>query len=479
MISRIHKYIHWRWNSEGGYREFFLIAFPLILSTSSWSIQHFIDRMFLTWYSPATVAAAMPAGMLNFTIMSLFLGTVGYVDTFVAQYYGAKMNKNIGPVIWQGVYLSFIGSLVLLVTIPFAGNIFSFFGHTKEIAELETSYYRILCLGAFPAIASSALAGFYAGRGQTWIIMWVNIVATALTLFFDYILIFGRWGFPELGIKGAAIANVISGIAMFTIYLAAISKTSNALNYDTLKFKPNLALLKRIMKFGFPNGLQFLLDLSGFTAFIMIIGKLGTDNLAATNIAFNINTIAFMPMIGCGIAVSILVGQYLGMNKPEAAARSAYSGFHLTILYMFSIAFLYFFFPMIFIYPFARGSSRAEIETMIPIITHLLKFVAIYSIFDTMNMVFASAIKGAGDTKFVMYMLFFLSVFFLIIPSYLAVFVFDKGLYYAWAIASFYFSLLGFVFYFRFLQGKWKTMRVIECSDISCIHTNHPEVPAK
>ena len=479
MLAKIRAHINWRWNCEGGYKEFFLIAFPLILSTSSWSIEHFIDRMFLTWYSPQSVAASMPAGMLNFTLMSLFLGTVGYVDTFVAQYYGAKMDKNIGPAVWQGVYLSLIGSLVLLLTIPFAGNIFSFFRHTKEVAGLETSYYRILCLGAFPAIASSAMAGFYAGRGQTLIVMWVNITSTVITILFDYILIFGRWGFPELGIKGAAIANVISGIAMFVIYLAAISKTANITKYDTLKFKPNAILLKRILKFGFPNGIQFFLDLTGFTVFIMIVGKLGTDNLAATNIAFNINTIAFMPMIGCGIAVSVLVGQYLGKDKPDSAARSAYSGFHLTIFYMFSIAFLYFFFPMIFIYPFARGSSHAEIEHMIPVITHLLKFVAIYSIFDTMNMVFASAIKGAGDTKFVMYTLFFLSVFFLIIPSYFAVYVFNKGLYYAWAIASLYFSLLGFVFYFRFLQGKWKSMRVIECADISCIHTDHPEVPAK
>lgn len=479
MLNKIRSYINYRWNCEGGYKEFFFIAFPLILSTSSWSIEHFIDRMFLTWYSPESVAAAMPAGMLNFTISSLFLGTVGYVDTFVAQYHGAKMDKNIGPVIWQGVYLSLLGSLVLLVTVPFAGNIFSFFGHTKEVIRLETVYYQILCLGAFPVIASSSLAGFYAGRGHTWIVMWVNFAATFITILFDYLLIFGKWGFPELGIKGAAIANVLSGISMFVIYLVSISKTINITNYDTLKFKPDIKILKRIFKFGFPNGIQFLLDLTGFTAFIMIIGRLGTDNLAATNIAFNINTIAFMPMIGCGIAVSVLVGQYLGKDRPDFAARSAYSGFHLTIFYMFSIAFLYFFFPKLFIFPFARGSSQAEIENMIPVITHLLKFVAIYYIFDTMNMVFASAIKGAGDTKFVMYVLFFLSLFVLVIPVYMAVFVFNKGLYFAWAIASIYFSLLGFVFYFRFLQGKWKNMRVIECTDISCMHTKHPEVPVK
>ncbi|MCB4791072.1 MAG: MATE family efflux transporter [Elusimicrobia bacterium] len=475
MITKIQKYINWRWNCEGGYKEFLFIAFPLILSTSSWSLEHFIDRMFLTWYSPATVAAAMPSGMLNFIIISLFLGTVGYVDTFVAQYYGAKMDKDIGPIVWQGVYLSIIGSLVLALTIPFAGNIFALFGHTNEIRDLETSYYRILCFGAFPVIASSALAGFYAGRGKTWIIMWVNFISTLICIVFDYILIFGKYGFPELGINGAAISNVIAGTVGFLIYLVAISKTTNIAKYNTLSIKPSLQIIKRIFKFGFPNGVQFLLDMAGFTTFVMIVGKLGTDNLAATNIALNINSIAFMPIIGCGIAVSILVGKYIGMNKADFASRSAYSGFHLTILYIFTIASLFYFFPNIFILPFTKGSNPKEIEAMIPTITFLLKFVAVYSIFDAMSTIFASAIKGAGDTKFVMYMLFFVSFFVLVIPSYLVVFIFGKGLYYAWAIASIYVSVLGIAFYLRFLQGKWKSMSVIESKNIDRLHANIPE----
>ena len=78
-----------RWTAPGGYREFLVIAFPMILSTATWSVQHFIDRVFLTWYSTDALAASLPAGMTNFVIVSLFLGTAGYVNTFVAQYVGA------------------------------------------------------------------------------------------------------------------------------------------------------------------------------------------------------------------------------------------------------------------------------------------------------------------------------------------------------------------------------------------------------
>ncbi len=89
MPSRLIRYIRTRRSAESGYREVLAVAFPLIMSTGAWSIQHFVDRMFLTWYSPETVAASMPAGMLNFVVMSLFIGTASYVGTFVAQYYGA------------------------------------------------------------------------------------------------------------------------------------------------------------------------------------------------------------------------------------------------------------------------------------------------------------------------------------------------------------------------------------------------------
>ena len=171
-----------KWNREAGYREVLVIAIPLILSTASWSVQHFVDRMFLAWYSPETIAAAMPAGMVNFTMVSIFMGTAGYVNTFVAQYYGAKRFHRIGPALWQGVYMSLIGGLLILMAIPFAGSVFSLVGHSPQIQQHEVEYFRILCAGGFFYIASFALSGFFSGRGKTWPVMWVNVFTTAVNL---------------------------------------------------------------------------------------------------------------------------------------------------------------------------------------------------------------------------------------------------------------------------------------------------------
>ncbi len=161
----------------------------------------------------------MPAGMLNFTIMSLFIGTASYVGTFVAQYYGAGIYKKIGPSIWQGMYIAIIGGIVHLALIPLAPSIFAFFKHAPLVQKNEIIYFQVLCLGAVPAIASSAMGGFFSGLGKTWTILWVNLFETIVNVVLDYAMIFGKWGFPEMGMKGAAIATVIAGCFAFVVYI--------------------------------------------------------------------------------------------------------------------------------------------------------------------------------------------------------------------------------------------------------------------
>ncbi len=455
-----------RWDGEGGYRQFLAIAFPLILSTGALSVQHFVDRMFLSWYSSEAIAAAMPAGMLNFCIMSLFIGTAGYVNTFVAQYFGANRKNRIGPALWQGMYVSALGGIAVMLLIPFSEAIFRFVGHDAAIQKLEAAYFTILCLGAGPMIASTALSCFFSGRGRTWPVMWVNILATAVNLLLDYVLVFGVWGFPEMGIRGAGIATVLAGLFSFLAYIPLVLRPLHDETYQTVRgWRFEKALFFRLLQYGFPSGVQFFLDISGFTVFILLIGHLGTASLAATNIAFNISTLSFLPMIGSGIAVSVLVGQYLGRNLPDMANKSVYSAFHLTFAYMSLFALAYLFIPELFVLPFAAGADVKEFAEIHHLTVLLLRFVAVYSVFDTMNLVFASAIKGAGDTRYVMFAIIVTSTLVLVAPTYLGVVVMGWGLMASWINVSAYVIILSIIFFFRFLGGRWKSMRVIEMSD--------------
>jgi MATE family multidrug resistance protein len=451
-----------RWQAEGGYRELLRLAFPLILSTGSWSLQHFVDRMFLAWYSPESLAASTPAGILNFTLMSPFIGTAGYVSTFVAQYHGAGRPERVGPVVWQGIYISLLGAVVMAALAPLAGPIFAAVGHAPEIRRQEAAYFAILCLGAFPGIACAALAGFFSGRGETWPVMWVNLLGTAVNIVLDYLLIFGSGPFPELGIAGAAIATNASVVVSLLAYAALVGRPAYARRFGTRRWRPDPLLFGRILRFGAPSGIQFFIDMAGFTAFLLIVGRLGTVNLAATNIALNINTLAFMPMIGLGMAVTVLVGQYLGRNDPRLAERCTISGLHVTLVYMCSLALLYALAPGLFRAPDALHADAGAYPAIRDLAVVLLRFVAVYSVFDVLTIVFAAALKGAGDTRFVMYMIAGLSLGVLTLPSYLAIVVAGAGVLTAWGIATTYVSALGLAFYLRFRGGRWQRMRVIE-----------------
>ena len=455
-----------RWQEQGGYRHLLKVAIPLVLSTGSTSILHFIDRMFLTWYSPNSIAAAMPASVVNFTIMSLFIGTTSYVSTFVAQYSGAKRLHKIGPSLWQGLYIAVFGGAILFALSFASGPLFRFVGHDPAIQVEEVAYFSILSKGAIFQIAAVAFAGFFSGRGQTWPIMWINVVMTAVNLGLDYPFIFGKLGLPEMGIHGAAYATVISGAVACALYCMLIFKGQYNDRYRTRSgWRLDRDLFRRMLKYGLPSGTQFFIDISGFSIFFLLIGRIGAAELAATSITFNINSLAFLPMMGMGVAVSVTVGQFQGQNRPDLAQRSVFNSTHIAFLYMALIASTYIFLPEMYIGLFASRADPSQFEPLRRFIMVMLRFVAVYTLLDTLTVVFASALKGAGDTKFVMLMILFLSVGVLTVPILLAMLVFKAGIYIAWYILSIYIAGLGLSFLFRFLTGKWRSMRVIESTE--------------
>ena len=458
LVSGIRR----RWHSEGGYRQVLAMAIPLIFSTGSWGLQGFISRMFLTWHSPESLAAALPAGMVNQAILSIFIATASYVSTFVAQYHGAGQDDRVGRVVWQAVPIALFAGLVNLALIPAAPAFFRWVGHVPAVQTEEVTLFRILCLGAFPVVMFNAFSGMLSGLGKTTPVMVVTLAATGVNILLDYLLIFGNWGFPALGIAGAGWASVAAGCVQFAAYGIIVFRRRYRQPYRTLSWRPNAKALWALLRFGLPSGVQFFVDMLGFTAFILLVGRLGRNELAATNLAFNVNTIAFMPMIGIGITVSVLVGQALGRNDPTLARASVRSAFGLTALYMGIVAALFILVPRLFILPFAAASDPEEFGAIADLTVVLLRFVAIYTLFDALNIIFSSAIKGAGDTRFVMWMILCLSLGILVLPSFVAISLLSAGVYVCWTIASLYVISLGVAFFLRYRNGKWEGMRVIE-----------------
>ncbi len=315
-----------RWDGPGGYSEVLRVAFPLILSSSALTLQMFVDRVFLMWYNQNAMAAGMQAGIANFTFVALFMGTASYANTFVAQYYGAGQKDRIGASVWQAIHFSIGAGLLMMLLALASRSIFTLIGHAPQLREYEISYFKIMCFCALPSLVGASISCFYTGRGKTWTVLWVNLVGNVVNIILDYCLVFGKFGFPEMGIKGAALATVIAASAAAGVFLVIFFSPKNRRNYNTLLgFKLDLDLFKRLIRFGLPNGIHFMLDVSAFMMFMIFVGNIDEVALAATTMVFQLNMLAFVPMTGMGMAVNILVGQYLGANKPDLATRSTWS----------------------------------------------------------------------------------------------------------------------------------------------------------
>ncbi len=450
------------WDRPAGFREALAVAFPLVISTSSWTLMQFIDRMFLLWYSPQAMAASFPAGMLNLEVVVFFMGLASYVNTFVAQYHGAGRPQRIGLVTWQGVWLGVLTFPLIMATIPLAEPIFNWAGHPADVVPLEVIYYRIMSYGASSIVISAALSSFFTGRGHVWTVMVVDTIAALINVVLDYAWIFGHWGFPEWGMDGAAWATVVALWAKTGIYLALMMRRDNRTRYGVISgMRFDWPLTWRLLRFGSPHGLQFVLDLGTFTTFLLVVGRLGALELTASNLAFNINNLAFMPIWGCGIAVMTMVGQHLGEDRPELAARATWSTFWLATAYTLAMGAVYVLFPDWFLGPY-RGEMDAETFRQLRELTVvLLWFVAGYCVFDMANVIFVCAIKGAGDTWFVFYTSASLAV--LMVAATWGGVVWGGGrLMFAWSALLLWILAMGVVYGARFVQGRWKTMRVIE-----------------
>jgi MATE family multidrug resistance protein len=203
------------------------------------------------------------------------------------------------------------------------------------------------------------------------------------------------------------------------------------------------------------------LEVLAFSAFLLFVGRLGTADLAASSIACTLNLFAYLPMMGIGQAIEVLVGQYLGGNRPEEAERATWIGLRFSVGFTLLVAAAYAFIPGWLALPFRTRDDPAGWAEVIERVPLLLRFVALYCLFDSVNLVFSFALRGAGDTRFVTAAAVGISWPVMVLPSW-AAWHYDWGLYWAWGFASGYIILLSAVLAARFLQGRWKSMRVIE-----------------
>ncbi|MCP4755581.1 MAG: MATE family efflux transporter, partial [Proteobacteria bacterium] len=317
---------------DGSFGEILRVTLPLVAATASHTILTFTDRVFLSWYSPTAIAAAVPASILSFTFTCFFLGTGQYVNVLIAQFFGAKQNEDLARSLWQGIYFTLLSAVIIILFIPLGFFIIEHSGHSPAVIAEEKAYFGILMFGGGFIVMGAVLSSFFSGRSLTKVVMYLSVMGAAINIVLNYVLIFGKLGFPGMGIRGAGIATITaSGVVVFSyVVLILIGKDRHQFPVTRL-IGFNKRIFLKLIRFGVPNGFQFFIDLATFSAFIFLIGLQGDAILAASNIVLSVNMLAFMPMLGIGQATSILVGQYMGRKKPDIGISVTYRSLKLAV----------------------------------------------------------------------------------------------------------------------------------------------------
>ena len=446
----------------GGSRELLTLAAPLIVSQSFMTVQVFLDTLLLSWHDPHEMAASFPAVMWFWLALGFLQVAAGYTATFVAQYTGAGRPHRVGPAVWQGIHFALGTGLLFVALVPGAPFLIGVGGHSPALQELEVKYLRCLAFAGMPMLVMAAANGFFSGRGQTWTVLGIEAFGTTVNVLLALALIFGRAGFPEMGIEGAGWATVAGSWASALLAVALFVRRTFRREFATLAgWRPERELFMRLLRYGGPAGMQVFLDVLVFHLFTQMVGRLGEAAMGATTLTVRLNMVAFLPMIGLGQAVSILVGQRLGGNRADLAEKSTYTGLRWAFAYMGLIALIYLTMPRLLVSVFEGNRSAENFAEVAEIVPTLLICVAVYSLADAVSLTFAFALRGAGDTWFVSMLTFSLAWPIMVVPTFLVVWA-GASVYWPWAFATAHIVAMAVCFYFRFRTGKWKAMRVIE-----------------
>jgi len=445
-------------------RQLWRIAWPLIVGASLWNIQIVVDRMMLGWYGHGAAGSAMTGGILFWVPLALFHATVMYAATFVAQYLGAGRPDRVGAVVWQSLWLAVLGGVAfLLVLLPLVPSVVALTGHEPHLQAQEEVYLRWLVLSALPYLVLGAVTSFFAGRGASVVVMLADLVGVVVNLAVGYVFIFGRFGAPEMGIEGAGLAIVVgnSCAALFGLAAMFLPRRYEREFGTRSSWRIDWRLLGRMLYFGLPSGIVVGIDVLSWALFIVFIGRMGELELTVTTIAFTLNLFAYLPAMGLGQAVGILVGNNQGKGDPDASAKVTWRGLYYAMGINGTVALFFLVMPQTLAWMFQDPATSANWEQVVVLVAVTLRFVVLYVLFDTMNLIFSHALRGAGDTLFVSLLGLVVAWPVLVFPSW-AAYEYKLGMFFAWGAATTFVILLALAFLARFVSGKWRTMRVIE-----------------
>lgn len=380
------------------------LATPVMLGMLGHTFVSLIDNIMVGQLGSAELAAVSLGNSFIFIAMSLGIGFSTAITPLIAEADSEKNFKKGKSSFKHGLFLCTVLSLALFVLILLAKPLMYLMKQPEEVVVLAMPYLDLVAFSLIPLIIFQGFKQFSDGLSLTKYPMYATILANVVNVALNYVLIFGKLGFPQMGIVGAAIGTLISRVIMlfFLWYLLKNKSKSKAYVTNIKLFVLNNSMIKKILNLGFPSAMQMFFEVAIFTAAIWLSGLLGKNPQAANQIALNLSSMTFMVAMGLSVAAMVRVGNQKGLRDFVELRRIAFSIFllGLGLAFIFAILFLVFHNMLPKIYVDLNDVSNFNDNTeVVSIAATLLIASAIFQLSDSAQVIILGALRGLQDVK--------------------------------------------------------------------------------
>ncbi|MCX8095560.1 MAG: MATE family efflux transporter [Caldisericia bacterium] len=375
-------------------KEILNLSIPAVGENLLHTVFSFVDMAFVGRLGALSLAGVGLANQLIFVFLALMVAINIGVNVLVAQNYGAGKIEKTKDIVWQGIYFSiFLSILFFIFGILFSYRVFYLFSGEVALKKLAGDYFFYIITPSIVFVSPIIFGAIFRGIGDTKTPFYLSLISNTINVFLDYVLIFGKFGFPAMGVKGAAIATSLSKGVALLIYLVLIFNKKRSFYVDFKFTKLNFEIIKNMFKIGFPASLERFMFSFGNLFFGNIVLGIGTEAFAAHRIAINIESLSFNTGFGFTNATTTLVGKAIGKEDEDLAKKYTYNSLKITLLIMSGVGVLLFFFPDLFIRIFTDERSVINYARI------AVKIISIAQPFFAMVLIFMGGLRGGGNTS--------------------------------------------------------------------------------
>lgn len=473
--------------------ELLRVAVPAVATMTSYTVMQFVDKLIVKEIGPDELAAVGNGGIAAFIPGAMMMGLLGVINTFVSQNLGAGRPQRGSAYAWNGLYLSVLAWLVVFV--PFAiflpqvflaqQAIFDLTAPAEAVSAMQNQYGSVLLLGMIFTLGSRSLGHFFYGIHKPSVVMVSAITGNIVNVLLCNYLVLGRVGLPfpgmewqsgweGMGVLGAALSTVAGGVVELIIPFALfLSRKTDAQYHTRRAWRYSFVHVKDILRIGWPAGLMsanelvcWFVFMTGFVAHFDKPGEPAVNN-AAGWITLQYMHLSFMPAVGISIALTAIVGRYIGAKRLDIAVKRAWLGLGMTVVYMSICAALFVIFRHDLVRLFVGADYDPEVAAeIIEIGSTLLILAAAFQLFDAVAISLSGVLRGAGDTVWPGAVTMILSWGIIVGGGkYFITYHEDLGSLGPWIAAAAFIIALSIAFFARFLGGKWKHMKILREHD--------------